>query len=683
MLGPPAHKKRTLLPALLLLSGLSATTFIACEEAQRVIDYLDSISDGAPCKSDSECLGGVCLSSSAGYPGGYCTTVQCQESGCSGFFSECFNYEVDGKATTACLEQCNLDGSCDRASEGYSCVTLNDSPVCLPPGVTSAPVQGAVGSSCSANPQCNAGPSGKEGSCLQSFFGGYCAILGCMGSADCPEGNPCVALNPDGTTDQEKTFACMASCQEDADCRFGYTCQDYLGAKICLEQGQAQSQPRNPDGADDGAPCVSNINCKGGTCIREAEGADGQASYPGGYCTTRDCESDEACNGASSCISLGRSTACRATCTQDSDCRSGYACREDEDGGRYCDSKIEAAITPKEQPAAQAGIEIKCGSSKKLDFSVPAGAIGFYIAPYSKQNVKLETTSLVKPDGSTLNIPRDYKFLAINSQILGNMGPLLFPASDQSQFKNAFGPGNYSLNVSTTASEVCSYVLPKMSPGTKLDVNIYFVGVPGVTANSAKNDRDVATLVQTMKSIYSSMGITVNISNYFDTDSTVTKKYGVIRDLYDVFNLVATSKSPGDDLNARLSVNVFLIEDFNVSDAPGLLGLSTGIPGMAGVHGTSGSGLVFSTASLGKDNKMLGQTMAHEIGHFLGLRHTTEHFGAEHDPITDTPTCVLPDLGFRCNDAENFMFPFALGGDRQTKTTAGQAFVVSRNPLVK
>lgn len=665
-----------------LLLGVSAMSFVACEEAQKVIDYFDSISDGAPCKSDSECLGNKCLPASAGYPGGYCTTTDCANAGCSGFFSECFNYEVGGQTTTACLEQCNLDGSCDRASEGYVCVTLNDSPVCLPPGVSNAPVQGAVGSSCSANPQCNAGPSGKEGSCLQSFFGGYCAILGCSSATDCPEGNPCVALNPEGQTDDEKAYACMASCQADADCRFGYTCQDYLGTKICLEKSDAQTQPRNPDGSDDGEACASNINCKGGTCIREADGADGQTSYPGGYCSTRDCESDEACNGDALCISLGRSTACRAKCETNSDCRSGYSCRSAE-GGNYCDSSIEAAITPEEEPAAQSGVEIKCGSSKKLDFSVPEGALGFYIAPYTKQNVQLAASVLTKPDGSTLNIKQDYSFLAINSQLLGNMSPLLFPASDQAKFKTAFGGGNYSLSVSTTASEVCYYVLPKMSEGTALDVNIYFVGVPGVTANSAKNDQDVAQLVQTMRSIYTKMGVTVNIANYIDASSDVTKKYGVIRDVYDAFNLVATSKAQGDSLQERLAVNVFLIEDFNVSDAPGLLGLSTGIPGMAGVHGTSGSGLVFSTASLGKDNKMLGQTMAHEIGHFLGLRHTTEHLGSEHDPITDTPTCVLPDLGFVCKDAENFMFPFALGGDKQTKTTAGQAFVVRRNPLVK
>ena len=676
---------RRLRAPLLALVGVSlaALGLGACEEAQKILDYLDSISDGAPCKANGECLGGVCLDSSQGYPGGYCTTLKCEESGCSGLFSECFAYEVNGASTTACLKQCNLDGSCDRSAEGYTCVNLNDSPVCLPPGVTNATAQGAIGSACSANPQCNASAEGEQGTCLQSFFGGYCAVLGCQGSSSCPQGAACVALNPEGATVEEQTFACMASCQADRDCRFGYSCQEYLGASICLEKRDGAPAARNPDGAEDGQPCATNLNCKGGTCIRESQGADGQVSYPGGYCSTRDCESDAACQGAALCISLGRSTSCRATCQAPADCRAGYTCREREDGQGYCDTAIEPPPTPTTPAPAGPGLEVICGSAKALQFTIPPGAIGFYVAPYAKQNVKVDPTTLTKPDGSVLNIKRDYKFLAINPQLLGNMAPLLFPASDQAQFKDAFGPGQYTLNVNTQASELCYYVLPKMSPGSALDVNIYLVGVPGVTANSAPNDRNLAQMVQTMRTIYSSMGVSVNVANYIDAEPAVARRYGVIRDLYDVFNLVATSKNPGESLQERLSVNVFLIEDFNVADAPGLLGLSTGIPGMAGMHGISGTGLVFSTANMGKDNRTLGQTMAHEIGHFLGLRHTTEHLGSDHDPITDTPTCLLPDLGFACNDASNFMFPFSLGGDKQMKTSAGQAFVIRRNPLVK
>jgi hypothetical protein len=644
-----------------------------CDQLQQVADFIDNISDGAPCEDDFECLGGRCLTD--GYPNGYCTTLSCEESGCSGLFSECFRTSLQNQAVTACFETCGVDGACDRAAEGYTCQVLNDTQVCLPPGAANAQPQGVVGAACSANTQCN----GEGAACLQTFFGGYCAVLECTGSADCPMGNPCVALNPAGATDEDKAFACMKGCTQDSDCRFGYTCQDYEGAQICLEADQAQ--PRNPEGADDGDACASNINCKGGTCLREGEGADGAVSYPGGMCATRDCAEDADCNGEGTiCVARERTTACRASCTGNADCRSGYVCRSNG-AQSYCDSPVESVVVDEGSGSGE-GLQIQCGSSKSLTFTVPQGAVGFFIAPFTKSNAKVTPTTLKKPDGSTLNIQRDYSFLAINPEILGNISPLLFPASNRDTFRTAFGGGEYTLTVNTSASEVCYYVIPQQQIGTKLELIIHLVGVRGVTGASAATDRNMQQVVQAMKSMYQSMGVSVSVAEYRDASKEVTSAYRILRDFSDVYTLVATSSVQGD-LNDVLKVNVFLIEDFNISDVPGLLGISTGIPGAAGLHGASASGLVFSTASLGKDNATLGQTMAHEVGHFLGLRHTTEHGGSEHDPITDTPECVSPDLAFLCNDANNFMFPFSLGDNKQTKTTSGQSFVIQRNPLVR
>lgn len=661
------------------VSAFAGITLQGCEQINKVAEFVDSVSDGAQCTQDVGCFGATCLTDADGFPGGYCTTLNCQMAGCTGFFSECFRTRINEQEYNACFETCTYDGTCDRASEGYQCQLLADTPVCVPPGFSGATVQGVIGASCSNGSQCN----GEGAACLQTFFGGYCAVLGCAQDADCPDGNPCVALNPEGATPEEQQLACMKGCQGDSDCRFGYSCQDYEGSRICLESDGADSTTRNPDGADDGAACLSNINCKGGTCIREAETADGSMSYPGGYCTTRDCDAAEDCNGANTlCVSRERSTSCRVACAQDGDCRQGYACVDGALGESYCDSINEPPPAP-EPSSANESIVIECQNSKTINFELPAGSIGFFMAPFTKNNSVVRLRTLKKPDGSTLDIQTDYSFLAVNQEILGSYGPILFPASDDSRFANAFGPGSYEMQVDTDASEVCYYVVPQTAEGKRVSLNLYFVGVPGLTAAQAQSDTDVQQMISFMELIYGKMGIEVEIKNYLDASDAVTRSYGVIRDFYDVFNLVATSTSPGSSRSEALTVNVFLIEDFNVSDAPGLLGVSTGIPGMAAFHGSIGSGLVFSTASLGQDNTMLGQTLAHEVGHFLGLRHTTEHLGREKDPITDTPTCITPDLGYRCRDATNFMFPFALGGDSQTVTTAGQSFVLKRNPLVQ
>ncbi len=40
------------------------------------------------------------------------------------------------------------------------------------------------------------------------------------------------------------------------------------------------------------------------------------------------------------------------------------------------------------------------------------------------------------------------------------------------------------------------------------------------------------------------------------------------------------------------------------------------------------------------DTDMLGATMAHEVGHQMGLRHTSESKGDAHDFLADTPECT-------------------------------------------
>jgi hypothetical protein len=661
----------------ILLTMLS-TSALSCETVQDVLDFIDSISDGAPCTSDAECLGGRCLTAAMGYPNGYCTTLQCSQEGCSGLSSQCFKTQLEGKDLTACYELCNFDSTCDRGTEGYTCVQLQDTPVCMPPGATNAPAQGATGAACSTDLQCN----GENGVCLTSFFGGYCTQLGCDGGTECLSGSECVPFDA-GEGAVPSTHGCVAPCTDDSDCRFAYSCQNIGDINACLPQERDQAiEPRNPDGDDDGAACVANINCSGGTCIREANSGE-DISHPGGYCTTRDCRQDEDCNGNAQCVPRQRSTTCLSTCEGDADCRSGYSCRDIPlEGGEtrgVCDSNIEA-IVPEVEGSSE--IEVSCSSATNIDFTIPEGALGFYISPFTSDGQKIVPTELVLPSGDRINIGRDYSFHAINPDLLGSMAPMLFPATDDSRFRDAFGGGDYSLRTNTEANEICSVILPKLAEGTLLRVNLVLVGVSGLSASTAKTDRDLGQVLEIVRSIYTSMNIDVELTSVSDATDQVTAQYSVMRDFYDVFNLVATSQSPGPSAEESLSVNVFLIEDFQVSEAPGLLGVSTGIPGMAGLHGNSGSGLVFSAVSLGDDNRTLGQTMAHEIGHFLGLRHTTEHLGLEHDPITDTPECLFPDLGFICPDAENFMFAYALGSN-QTKTSSGQAFVVRRSPLVQ
>jgi hypothetical protein len=117
----------------------------------------------------------------------------------------------------------------------------------------------------------------------------------------------------------------------------------------------------------------------------------------------------------------------------------------------------------------------------------------------------------------------------------------------------------------------------------------------------------------------------------------------------------------------------------------GVLGVSAGIPGAAGVHGSPGTGLVFSADNLrgAGGATLVGQVLAHEFGHFIGLFHTTESQGGGTDQLDDTPVCDIRNTSLQnCPDASNLMFPTALFRNF-LEVSDGQILIARANPLTK
>jgi hypothetical protein len=112
-------------------------------------------------------------------------------------------------------------------------------------------------------------------------------------------------------------------------------------------------------------------------------------------------------------------------------------------------------------------------------------------------------------------------------------------------------------------------------------------------------------------------------------------------------------------------------------------GYALGLPGPFAADRATAAVLVsaapFASPSTGAlDSDGMGTTCAHEIGHYLGLYHTSERDGAVHDPIGDTPECATGDSA--CPDATNVMF--WTGGGARSRLTAEQGAVMRRHPLV-
>lgn len=175
-------------------------------------------------------------------------------------------------------------------------------------------------------------------------------------------------------------------------------------------------------------------------------------------------------------------------------------------------------------------------------------------------------------------------------------------------------------------------------------------------------------------------------------------------EILDIVEVEAPSVIPaeGDAINALratevgedpISLNLFFIADFTPSD--GTLGIAGGIPGPNGVPETPSSGLVVAVEPhLAEDDSgafvldvpLMASTIAHELGHQLGLFHTTEDDGFSASPIEDHGVCELAAgaqqaLPEDCVDGRNLMF-WVAGDEPQETLSRTQVLVLNGSPIV-
>lgn len=548
------------------------------------------------------------------------------------------------------------------------------------------------GDSCNANHECH----GQV--CLTDFVGwpgGYCTTSDCFNTTCRGDDAICVVL------DQTQTL-CMTHCQDSSDCRDGYICARVGDQNVCrnrLEDG--------PSPGEFGAACQSDTDC-----LRDLEC---ETSLPGGYCVLRGCES---CTEASSCATIGSvSDICAARCEQTRDCRPGYICQNVGEADicvPFDRPEPAVSFTTTRQVLGMACNPIKLEAPEgehrwEMTYTVPAGWTAYTIVP-TVTTGRLDIKSIQRP-GGTIDLVNDYihhNLRAVDEplDVYEGVGiyktvsydwPLMIPYAPS--YQSLVEPGEHKIFLTTDGDVPCLYVL-EGTQGTTLDLNIYLLGVPGLTAANVGTNPDVQAVLAQVNALFQTGGISLGQVRFIDGDRESQERYGIVRGLSDLRNVTALGQPVGPDLDAHLSVDVFWVEDILVGQTSGLiLGLSAGVPGAPGLHGNANNGLLFRLADLGADNSYVAHIMAHEIAHYLGLRHTTETLhntsgeGVEEfkqlvgttDPINDTPVCSnFAQQGYNCPDASNLMFPVApRSNSAAASLSPEQAQVLRSNPLVK
>jgi hypothetical protein len=266
-------------------------------------------------------------------------------------------------------------------------------------------------------------------------------------------------------------------------------------------------------------------------------------------------------------------------------------------------------------------------------------------------------------------------------------------------------PGRYEVAVRAGTdgdAEVGVDVVVKRAPaepaaGT-LAVALWFVAGAGLDAEAAGEDERLQDALAAFTDIYAAAGIALELAAPRDLAGQAAEALAVLEDDAETAELLA--RLAAEDAGAQdRALHVVFVARIDAGEGRTVRGRSTGLPGPPAHPALARRGAVIAGLdTLPAAPGQIGELLAHESAHFLGLRHSSEFDGLRHDPLADTPECPAerasqtssdgtPLLSAEdCADLDGGNLLFYTppqSATPQGELSADQAFVLRHSPLVR
>jgi hypothetical protein len=313
----------------------------------------------------------------------------------------------------------------------------------------------------------------------------------------------------------------------------------------------------------------------------------------------------------------------------------------------------------------------------RVFFTLPEGRTSLQI---DLQNVTDDTpvsvVRLVEPSGAVVLSNDELDLARMDSLSLwptGTQAQLAWPVAPTSEPLPAgtwtLDFGLYTLGgfgVQRTGVDVAVDIASKSDPDTARGVlAVHVVYVDGVDEDPDLAEGVEAALALWQEEVRRSHGLTVRLRTSASDGALAEPWQG-----NDVFTALS-------GLAQSYELTMVVGASF---DSLSLLGQAGGVPG-ALVPSARSAIAVAARNAAGRDGVLegvevtiLSETIAHEVGHYLGLRHVVEGSFASFDPVADTPECSDEDECLALLK-KNLMFPFGVSTG-QTEVTDGQREVL-------